>query len=82
MNVDLCKLKIKYEQEIKLRKNKYNFIIDNLYKKYKQLEKFYNFKINKELEKIKTEYNKTLNNLVYNQKIKENENLLLIIILL
>ena len=78
MNDGLYILKINYEKEIELKKNKYNTIIDNLNKKYKQLEEFYCFEVKEELEKIKKEYHEAMNNLKYNQKIKENENLLLI----
>ena len=78
LNDDLYALKINYENEVKLRKNKYNFIVDNENKKYKQLEEFYNFKTNEELDKIKKEYNEEFNNLEYNKKIKNNENLLLV----
>ena len=77
LNEDLYKLKINYEKEIKLRKNMYNIIIDNINKKYEQLEEFHNSKTNEELEKIQKEFNETMDDL-YNIKIKEVGNLLLI----
>ena len=78
MNDDLNILKINYENEIKLRKDKYSIKIDNLNEKFKKLENFFNFKTIKKLEQIEKEYNETLKKLEFKKKMKENENLLLI----
>ena len=75
---DLNKLKMIYESDIKLITKKHNFITDSLNKQYKQYEEFCKFKAKQQLEDAQKKYNETLNSLEYSQKIKDNENLLLI----
>ena len=75
---NLYKLKIKYENEVKLCKNNFIFFNEITNKKYDKLIDTYNKAFNEELDIIEKKYNNIINNLDYNKKININNNLLLI----
>ena len=78
LNDCLNKLKLEYENNVKLCKNNFNISNDNISKKYERLNIYYIKKFNEELYNIEIEYNNKISNLECNKKINFNKNLLLI----
>ena len=79
LNNHLYKLKIKYENEIKLCKSNYKIVNENIKKKFKKLNDNYNKAFNEELDNLEKEYSYNVSNLEYNKKIDFHKNLSLII---
>ena len=76
LNDNLYKLKLKYENDIKLCKNNFKISNENIIKKYGKLNIYVNKKFNEELTNLEKDYNNKVNNLEYNKKINNNKNLL------
>ena len=77
LNSNIYKLKIKYENEVKLCKNEFKISNENIIKKYKKLTVYYNKKFNEELIKMEKEYDNKVN-MEHNKKIEIYKNLLII----
>ena len=76
LNNDLYKLRIKYEKDVKLKKDEYKIFEDKINKKTENSTDKDNELFNQELEKIKNEYNEA--NLECDKKIKWYQNLITI----
>ena len=68
LNYNLYKLKIKYENEVKLCKKKFKICNENINKKYERIGNYYNNIFDKELDNIEKEYIKKL---IISNKIKK-----------
>ena len=75
LNDNLYKLKINYKNEIKLWKSNNKISKENIKKKYKRINDYYNKILNEELDNLENEFNCNISNFELNKKIAINENL-------
>ena len=82
LNNNLYKLKLKYENEIKLFKRNFSISNENIKAKYERLKNIHINKFNEEIDNVEKDYDNRINSLEYNEKINYNKNLLSINLLL
>ena len=78
LNDKLNKLKIKYENEVKLYKNNFNISNEEINKKYEKLIDNYNKIFNEKLDIVEKKYSSIVSKLEINKKINKNKSLILI----